>query len=366
MMRLLPDDPELGWTPYAWLIYLSFLIADPYFNPYSATETGLTVAAVVVFLVLYFRGHWLKGRAILPIIAVTAALGYGMAFINPGACVFVIYAGAFAANLEARRKAYGVVVVLALGIAFEAWWLHLSPNFWLPGVVFTLLIGAVNIHFTEYSLTRKALRMSQEEVTRLAQVAERERIARDLHDLLGHTLSMITLKAELASKLVTRHPEKAVTEIRDVERISRQALKEVRAALVGYRSHSLTAEIENARAAFAAAGVDFEVEGAGLELAPAQEGVLALALREAVTNVVRHAGARSCRVSITRQNEHVRLVIEDDGRGAVAPEGGGLTGMRERVASLGGWMERQVEKGTRLVVSLPLGLEAPGAAEARV
>jgi two-component system sensor histidine kinase DesK len=196
--------------------------------------------------------------------------------------------------------------------------------------------------------------MAQEEVEHLAKVAERERIARDLHDVLGHTLSVIVLKSELASKLAERDPARAVQEIKDVERISREALAQVRSTVRGYHSLSLHAEAEQATATLKAAGVKVECSFALANIPASHEGVLALALREAVTNVIRHAKANCCALRLRPVDGGCELEIKDDGCGRMSPEGIGLTGMRHRVEALGGKLERDVNSGTRLVITLPV------------
>ena len=198
------------------------------------------------------------------------------------------------------------------------------------------------------------LRRADEEIEHLAKLAERERIARDLHDVLGHTLSLITLKSELARKLVDRDPDRAKQEMLDVENTSRAALSDVREAIRGYRSEGIFAELARARAALETAGVTVECQTATLPLSPAQESVLALALREAVTNVVRHADARRCQVRLFGEKQLCRLEVADDGVGGDAPEGNGLRGMRERLEAIGGSLERITQDGTRLVIQLPL------------
>jgi two-component system sensor histidine kinase DesK len=189
----------------------------------------------------------------------------------------------------------------------------------------------------------------------LAKVAERERIARDLHDVLGHTLSVITLKSELAGKLMDRDPQRAGQEIREVEQISRQALSDVRDAIRGYRSKGLVAELAQAKSTLETAGLMVHVDAAtSMQLPPMQESVLSLAVREAVTNVVRHAKARTCRLRIEQQNGTCRLEVADDGQGFTSMEGNGLRGMRERVEMLGGTLERRNKSGTTLTVTLPI------------
>jgi len=196
---------------------------------------------------------------------------------------------------------------------------------------------------------------AQEEIEHLAKVAERERIARDLHDVLGHTLSVIALKSELASKLMERDPQQAGNEIREVEQISRQALSEVRDAIRGYRAKGLAAELAQAKTTLETAGLTVQCDAAStVQLPPMQESVLALAVREAVTNVVRHAGARTCRLRLEQENGSCRLEIQDDGRGGSSLEGNGLRGMRERVQMLGGTLDRISDDGTTLTITLPI------------
>src|SRR5204863_1450718 len=185
-----------------------------------------------------------------------------------------------------------------------------------------------------------------EEVAHLAKVAERERIARDLHDLLGHTLSVIILKSELASRLAATQPERAAEEIRDVERISREALAEVRAAVRGYRSAGLESELRQAGETLKTAGIELQTAMETPPLTAIQESVFALAVREAVTNVVRHAQATVCRLSLRREGSWCQLEIADNGKGGALEEGSGLSGMRERVEALGGIVERDGSHGT--------------------
>ena len=362
-LRLLPPDreKELGWTPYAWLVYLGFFLARPIVKG-TAGEWLAAAAGLAVFLVLYFWTYWQQGRRVLWGVAAIAALGALFAPWNAGANVFWIYAASFTAFAGPARLAARATAVLLVALALESWLLDLSPFFWGTAALFSVLIAAVNTHFYEKARADAKLRMAQEEIERLATIAERERIARDLHDLLGHSLSLITLKAELAAKLALRDPVAAAREARDVERISREALREVRSAVTGYRALDLRTELSRARLALATAGVELDYLAEPLDLTPEQETALALGLREAVTNVIRHAKARHCRVRLVAQGGQARLEVEDDGRGGAAPEGAGLAGMRERVAALGGTLERRNERGMRLVLALPL--ERPDAAPA--
>ncbi len=147
---------------------------------------------------------------------------------------------------------------------------------------------------------------------------------------------------------------RAAAEIQDVERISREALAQVRAAVRGYRATGLRAEVDEARAALRAAGIEFNCDMPDARLAPSQESALAFAVREAVTNILRHSGARSCRLALRFDSGVCEMAIDDDGRGGSAAEGCGLSGMRERVQALGGTLERAGSHGTSLRIRLPL------------
>jgi two-component system sensor histidine kinase DesK len=235
----------------------------------------------------------------------------------------------------------------------EGFLLHLNPWTWGFPVFLGIAVGSGNLIAAQKMRANQRLNLAQEEIAHLAKVAERERIARDLHDVLGHTLSVVVLKSELAGRLLRHNPEGAHKEIAEVEQIARTALAEVREAIQGYRSEGLAAELDRARATLDAAGVTLECASSPPKLLPAQETVLSLIVREAVTNIVRHAHASHCRISLERNGDRAALLVEDDGRGGIGREGSGLRGMRERVESLGGSFQILSENGTRLVIDVP-------------
>jgi two-component system sensor histidine kinase DesK len=353
-MRLLPENKDIGWTPYAWLVYLTSVPLYGYLSGQrSRTFWALTILGMVVLLALYFRGYWVKGKRLLWIIAAITLLGIISSPTNPGASVYFIYAAAFVAYTGEAGFAIRILPIILLLIGLETWVFHLPPYFWIPALVFSALIGAINIHYRQRDRDNKKLLMAQEEVEHLAKVAERERIARDLHDVLGHTLSVIVLKSELASKLAEKDPARAASEIKDVERISRDALAQVRNTVRGYQALSLQAEAEQAAATLEAAGMKVACDFAPAKLPPTHEGVLALALREAVTNVIRHSKATSCDLRLRPVEGGCELMVTDDGCGRLSPEGTGLMGMRYRVEALGGKLEREIASGTRLRITLP-------------
>jgi two-component system sensor histidine kinase DesK len=360
MRHPIPQDKDLAWTPYVWLIYIVPFALTPLLHPAQANAAGWTLYAVatLVFTMLYFRSYWVRGRELMLLAAVTTAMGVALWPVSHGAGAFFVYGAGMLGQLQPQRRAVSGVLAIALVAVVEGAILRRDPFTSAWPVVFALIVGGINIHYAQVGRANARLRLAREEIEHLAKLAERERIARDLHDLLGHTLSLVILKSELASKLGERDPERAFNEIRDVERISRDALAQVRAAVSGYRSGGLAAEVQHARNALSTAGVTLETAITKAQLPPAHEAVLCLALREAITNIVRHAGARRCRVSVDVANEQCTLTISDDGRGGNAPSGSGLSGMRERVEILGGTLARDGHRGTTLTVTLPLAVSS--------
>jgi two-component system, NarL family, sensor histidine kinase DesK len=354
--RTIFRDKDHGWSPLLWIFYLGFFFVDPVLSHASAVRWTVDIAGAIVFVCLYFGLFALQNPSVFVHIGGMLLLGMLFMPINAGACTFFIYAAAmlpFCVDTK-RMAVIGLATVGTIG-AVEGLILHINGWTLFYSALFPVIIGGGNTFFAERNRMNRRLRKANEEIEHLAKVAERERIARDLHDVLGHTLSVITLKSELAGKLIDRDPQRAGKEIREVEEISRKALAEVRDAIRGYRAKGLSAELAQAKATLETAGVSVQLEAATtLQIPAVQESVLSLAVREGVTNVLRHAHAATCRLRLEQQNGSCRLEISDDGQGFVSVEGNGLRGMRERVEMLGGTLERSNHSGTRLVITLPL------------
>ena len=354
-MRLLPDDRQHGWAPYTWLFYFCFFLLNPILNHAGWKEWVATGLGTVAFLALYFSFFWIRCPWNLLNIAGMALLGIGFSPFNAGACTLFVFAAAFIPfAVEKESTALKLLTAILAVVTLEWWLLHLTGWFLFYGGGLASVIGVGNVYFAQRNRANQRLRKANEEIEHLAKVAERERIARDLHDVLGHTLSVIILKSELAGKLIDHDPERAKAEIADVEQTSREALADVRSTIRGYRAHSLEAELKQAKATLETAGVIVMSESAEVRLTPAQESVVALVVREAVTNVVRHARARNCHLRLIPVNGNCRIEIQDDGRGGGAVEGNGLRGMRERIEALGGTLQRENSVGTRLSIEFPL------------
>ncbi len=354
------------------LSYLIFFILEPLARRstrYWLECLPLLIAFVILwFSFLYSNTAWTKRW----IVVAVAVLGLVTMPLNEsGGVCFLIYVVSllpYAVSVQPWQLGLmGADLLLLYGMER---WRHFPPSAVFFTLFFAVVAGGANLFFAQKERNDCKLRLKQEEIEALAAVAERERIARDLHDVLGHTLSVIVLKSELAGRLVQRECDalaasgaacndsmlRARTELADVEHTARTALAEVREAITGYRARGLRAEIDAARTTLTAAGIDLLVEGnvQTTSLSAGEETILALALREAVTNIVRHARATECRLALVQEDAHYRLSVADNGHHAAAHEGNGLRGMRERVQALGGQLLLTRESGTHLLIELPV------------
>jgi len=355
-----PKQDEHKWMPIIWLPFMIWFFLDPIWNhPTPLHWIGNTVFGLIFIWLYLYSFSRPEPKRLYAIVAMFVMAGLVVNYQNAAVTTLLIYAIAAGAFTVSRPR---MLVLLAIALALlglDVHNLHLPVGLWGWMLLVIIVVGIANHMGALAHCASEQLRKADAEIEHLAKVAERERIARDLHDLLGHTLSLITLKAELARKLVDRDPQRAKEEMLDVEHTSRAALADVREAISGYRGQGLAAELVQARKTLETAGITVNAEVSELPLSPAQEKVLALALREAVTNVVRHAQAQQCRVRLQQEKNLCTLEIADNGSGADAPEGNGLRGMRERLEALGGSLQRQTSAGTRLVIQLPLACTAP-------
>ncbi|MGQ4414561.1 sensor histidine kinase [Streptomyces sp. SAS_269] len=356
---------KLVWVG-VWLVFMSSPVHDLAAGHHTPSGTaagwlGLAVFAGV-YLLLVFRNMGQPMRrplvagliVVLCLLAVALCLTFGAAWLG----LFCYVSVACGAALPLRAAYWAVpatgVVMMLVGLATDV---AQARNL----VLVVVLIGFAMTGVVQLIRTTVELREARATVAHLAANEERLRLARDLHDLLGHSLSLITLKSELAGRMLPGHPDKAAQQVADIEQVSRQALVDVREAVTGYRRPRLSAELAGAQVALTAAGVSAELP-AEPDLAGAGEdgeAALAWALREAVTNVVRHSGARRCVVQLlhrqTLDGPMLELSVEDDGSGGSGAPGNGLTGLTERLEKAGGMLEAgRARRGFRLVARVPL------------
>ncbi|MEU4208787.1 sensor histidine kinase [Streptomyces sp. NPDC026206] len=358
---------KLMWTSI-WFAYLAAPAEDVLGDHHTTVAdilggAGLT-AFVTSYLVLVFRhtsrslerDRVLAWLGVLMALAVVLSLTLGAAWL----VLFVFVSIASGAVLPTKLARIVIPLVTGVLVAIGANLRGSAAEFLAALIIPALLGGFAMMGVRQMALTTRALREARATVAHLAANEERLRLARDLHDLLGHSLSLITLKSELAGRMLPDKPEDAARQVADIEQVSRQALVDVREAVSGFRRPTLEAELAGARTALDAAGIALDLSGATTgshaDLPPDEEGALAWALREAVTNVVRHSGARRCEVTLAESGHEMCLTVTDTGSGPGGSPGNGLTGLAERLALADGRLETGAgpRGGFRLRAYVPL------------
>ena len=339
-----------------WLVFLAFPIAGVVDSGESRPRVVAGVALFVLLAVVYLRGFRTMALAasdaevlrsgvahlgVLVLICLAIHLLVGPASVGGGP--YLVALAMFVLPMWAAAGVTAVVLVVTVWLTSVS--SELADTWYLPGIVLLVAVVTAVVRVIE----RRSI-LHDELTAELTVSAERDRLARDVHDVIGHTLTAMSLKADVAERLVATDPDRARREIAEVGVLSRQALAEVRAAVGGIRSARLDDEIASAERVLASAGIAADMPADLTVVDPRHRVVLAWVLREAVTNVVRHSEASVCRVALGPAS----LTVEDDGRGPSGRrEGNGLRGVRERVDAAGGVLRvLDASPGTRLVVTL--------------
>lgn len=352
-----------GLSLLPWLLMglgaLSHLISGEAANPWLG---GLGLLAFnTLYIAIVLRAFdkrrrenattwWLLGT--LGALTFALAIGYGREWL----LLFPLLGLAVGAIVRGAVRLRVIVFPLVLAVGLVTIWRDGWDSF---GIVYGTFISVmVTAAILTLNSTVQELRATQQELARTAVEKERLRFSRDLHDLLGHTLSVIVVKSEAARRLAPRDLDAALGQLADIETVGRQALTEIREAVTGYREASLTTELDRARDVLTSAGIEPVVRQSGPPLEPQTEALLSWVVRESATNVVRHSGATRCEIEVGGGPERVRLTVSDDGRGVTgegAP-GSGLRGLRERVAAAGGTLTSGPgpRGGFRLEAELPV------------
>lgn len=375
------------WRLYqhAWLVCLCFPFVSLVSEPRAAFRLAVGLVALLFFAASYTWLMWphpasqraharTRSRLALALFVFLSLQVTALCLVDGPAWLWLFLGtSAIAGLLLPMRSAFAVIVLFTLlplfiivgthgGIAGVDWW-------WL--IALMLLVRGLGLDMIGVARMGSAIRELQtarRELARLAVIEERERLSRDLHDLLGQTLSMITLKSELARHLVTEDADRCAQELSEIERVARHTLREVREAVAGYRQPRLESELEGARQLLEAAGITYQIDSITEALPLALDAMLAWAVREGVTNVIRHSRARLCLIHLTRKDGTVEVeVLSDVGHQEQAESttrpGLGLAGLRERVSALGGHMETgsltlSDKEHFRLRVELPVKPDA--------
>ncbi len=340
--------------PYHLLLpFLCVWIIKPFYQGSRLDWLGLVIAGPL-FLTLYSLSHASRRRFSMAGLSGLTLLGIFYVPLNPEASgIFAFVAAIYAAHHSRWRILWLYLLGINVLLLAEALLFHLNLWTWIGGgsgaLLFTLLV-LLNAREREANLQ---LRMAQDEIGRLAKVTERERITRDLHDVLGHTLSLIAMKSELAQKRFGTNPHLTLVEAQQIEVLSREALVRVRGALHGYSTGSFQQEVDRISDALTSVGLEVKYLTDGVVLSPLQESVFGMVLQESATNIMRHAYAGRCEIKLHSTPDAVCLLIADDGRASPVYDGFGLRGLEQRLSSFGGSLQVTAEHGTRLQASLP-------------
>ncbi|MER6097282.1 sensor histidine kinase [Streptomyces sp. NPDC001728] len=372
LRRRQEDRGPSGLSLLPWLLMglgaLSHLISGDAANPWIGGLGLLAFNSLYIAIVMRaFHERTREAPLTWGLLAALAALTFGLAagYGREWLLLFPLLGLAVGAVVRRGRLLRRISLPLVVAVAAVTFWRDGWNSFGIVyGTFISVMVTATILALDE---TVRQLRATREELARTAVEKERLRFSRDLHDLLGHTLSVIVVKSEVVRRLAPHDLDAALAQVADIESVGRQALTEIREAVTGYREGSLTTELDRARDALSTAGIEPVVRRSGPLLQPQTEALLSWVVRESTTNAVRHSGASRCVIDLTGGADRVRLTVTDDGRGpADGVPGSGLRGLRERVAAAGGTLESgpAPQGGFRVAAELPTETPDPHEGEA--
>ncbi|PEO72467.1 sensor histidine kinase [Bacillus wiedmannii] len=353
---------QMGFFPYMWLVYLLF----PIYHLAQASGwklvmgSGMLILFVITYRQLYFVNKTFVLWACMQMILTLLFAFYYNAFM-----IFFGFFTASAIGFAPNKKEFRVLLSLLavmLGIFIFVNMNQISTTSLVnivPMFILMLITPFGMRNFNQKKILRNQLNEANEQIEDLVKREERQRIARNLHDTLGHTLSLITLKSQLVEKLIVKNPERASAEAKEITQTSRTALKQLRELISDMRMITVEEELEQIKAILQAATIELEIkqETSASSLSPIEQNILGLCLREAVTNVVKHSKATRCTVSVLESQGELILTVEDNGVGLADQnhDGNGIRGMKERIALIDGFVELgTINPGTLLTVKVPV------------
>jgi two-component system sensor histidine kinase DesK len=364
---------HMGFFPYMWLVYLLFPIYN--LTQVSGWKLVMGIGMLIVFIITYRQLYFVQKTFVLWAFIQMILTFLFAIFYNP----FMIFFGFFTASamgFAPSKKVFRVLLcllVVMLGAFVFVNMNQLTPanlvNI-VPMFILMLLTPFGMRNFNQKKMLKNQLNEANEQIKDLVKREERQRIARDLHDTLGHTLSLITLKSQLVEKLIVKNPERASVEAKEITQTSRTALKQLRELISDMRMITVEEELEQIKAILQAANIELEIEqeASASSLSPIEQNILGMCLREAVTNVVKHSKATQCTVSVLESQGELILKVEDNGIGLEDQnnDGNGIRGMEERIALIDGFVElNTIHSGTLLTVKVPVVIRT-GKDEVRV
>ncbi|MFJ8416109.1 sensor histidine kinase [Bacillus paramycoides] len=353
---------HMGFFPYMWLVYLLF----PIYHLTQASGwkfiigSGMLILFIITYRQLYFVNKtFVLWACIQMILIFLFALFYNAFMIFFG--FFTASAMGFAPSKKVFRVLLGLLITM-LGAFIFVYFKQLTTTSLVnivPMFILMLLTPFGMRNFNQKKMLKNQLNEANEQIKDLVKREERQRIARDLHDTLGHTLSLITLKSQLVEKLIVKNPERASIEAKEITQTSRTALKQLRELISDMRMITVEEELEQIKVILQAANIDLKIEqeASASSLSPIEQNIVGMCLREAVTNVVKHSKATQCTVSVLESQGELILKVEDNGIGLADQnhDGNGIRGMKERIALIDGFVELDtINSGTLLTVKVPI------------
>ncbi|MGK0535448.1 sensor histidine kinase [Bacillus sp. 'calajunan'] len=353
---------QMGFFPYMWFVYLLF----PIYHLVQASGWKLVIGSgmLIVFIITYRQLYFVQRTFVFWACIQMVLIFLFALFYNP----FMIFFGFFTASamgFAPNKKVFRVLLcllVIMLGAFLFVNMNQLTTTSLVnivPMFILMLLTPFGMRNFNQKKMLRNQLDEANEQIKDLVKREERQRIARDLHDTLGHTLSLITLKSQLVEKLIVKNPERASAEAKEITQTSRTALKQLRELISDMRMITVEEELEQIKAILQASTIELEIkqETSASSLSPIEQNILGMCLREAVTNVVKHSKATRCTVSVLESQGELILTVEDNGVGLADQnhDGNGIRGMKERIALIDGFVELgTINPGTLLIVKVPV------------
>ena len=354
-----------GLNLYIWLVFCIL----PFYFIFN-TKSILMISIGILLILLFFISNRVsavsKGGFVYFWVGIQMAICIAMSVIF-GFVYFSLFLAYYIGNVENKVGFFILYGLHIVGTVMTVNWGFITQNpiFFsqFPFIIISV-IGVILLPLSSYNSHKRGrleaeLKDAHQQISDLIKLQERQRIARDLHDILGQKLSLIGLKSDLASKLVQINPEQAKHELHDIQDTARIALKEVREIVADMRGTKLEDEILRVKQILRAAQMEFNFEGGqGIQQIPLLiENVLSMCLKEAITNIVKHSGATVCKVIIKKSSTEIMMVIVDNGKGIMGKDmkkGNGLTGMKERLEFVNGSLNIQSDSGTELIVTIPL------------
>lgn len=340
---------------WVWLVFSLYYFVPVYYMPFSALAQALLVGVYCVFVSLYLLAITLKPRHVWKPILAIVLLALVITPYSPGSSTFFSYIG-FLVGFTYRTKTWLIITSLLVALIIA---MHYQFNYPFPFFAFPALSGLATIGIVGYiEKLRLDARISQQkshqEIEQLAVIAERERIARDLHDILGHTLSSIALKAELAEKLLTQEKHEQVKQhLSELHQIARNSLSLVRQTVSGYKHRGLSGEVMELCEKLRQNGFVVDLHGDIPQLTPRAETAIILALTELTTNILRHSNGNHCQIEFSQSSDKILVSMRDNGEVKALVPGNGLQGIQERLHALTGDLQSSIHKGCEFVISLP-------------